>query len=92
MDTSNPSLAVECPRCGLLTPRFLDLCRNCGYKLWPSSYVASAAFKAWRDADPARAAASRYDMEIPHHVELVIDYDAWVQKQKAAAPSASPSP
>jgi hypothetical protein len=76
VDISNPSLAVECPRCGLLTPRFLDLCRNCGYKLWPSSYVASAAFKAWRDADPARAEASRYDMEIPRHVELVIDYDA----------------
>jgi hypothetical protein len=76
VDISNPSLAVACPRCGLLTPRFLDLCRNCGYKLWPSSYVASAAFKAWRAADPARAAASRYDMEIPQHVELVVDFDA----------------
>lgn len=76
MDISNPSLAVACPRCGLLTPRFLDLCRNCGYKLWPSSYVASAAFQAWRAADPARAAASRYDMEIPQHVELVVDFDA----------------
>jgi len=76
VDISNPSLAVACPRCGLLTPRFLDLCRNCGYKLWPSSYAASAAFQAWRAADPARAAASRYDMEIPQHVELVVDFDA----------------
>jgi hypothetical protein len=76
VDISNPSLAVDCPRCGLKTPRFLDLCRNDGYKLWPSSYAASAAFKAWRSADPARAAASRYDMEIPQHVEYVIDYDA----------------
>lgn len=76
VDLSNPSLAVQCPRCGLVTPRFLDLCRNCGYKLWPSSYAAAAAFDAWRAADPARAAASRYDMEIPQHVELVVDFDA----------------
>jgi hypothetical protein len=30
----------------------------------------------WRDADPARAAASRYDMEIPQHIEYIIDFDA----------------
>jgi hypothetical protein len=76
VDISNPSLAVECPRCGLRTPRFLDLCRNCGYKLWPSSYAASAAFQAWRAADPARATASRFDMEIPQNLEVVVDYDA----------------
>jgi hypothetical protein len=76
VDISNPSLAVDCPRCGLRTPRFLDLCRNCGYKLWPSSYAASAAFKAWRAADPSRATASRYDMEIPQNVEVVVDFDA----------------
>ena len=76
VDVSNPSLAVDCPRCGLRTPRFLDLCRNCGYKLWPSSYAASAAFKAWRAADPSRATASRYDMEIPQNVEVVVDFDA----------------
>jgi len=76
VDISNPSLAVDCPRCGLRTPRFLDLCRNDAYKLWPSSYAASAAFKAWRAADPARAAASRYDMVIPQKVELVVDFDA----------------
>jgi hypothetical protein len=76
VDISNPSLAVDCPRCGLRTPRFLDLCRNDSYKLWPSSYAASAAFKAWRAADPARAEASRYDMEIPQKLELVVDFDA----------------
>jgi hypothetical protein len=76
VDISNPSLSVACPRCGLQTPRFLDLCRNDAYKLWPSSYVAAAAFQAWRAADPARAEASRYDLEIPQHVELVIDFDA----------------
>ncbi len=76
VDISNPSLAVTCPRCGLQTPRFLDHCRNDGYKLWPSSYVASAAFQAWRAADPARAEASRFDMEIPQHIENVVDFDA----------------
>ena len=65
VDLSNPSLSVECPNCGLRTQRFLDHCRNCGYKLWPSSTMASAAFKAWREADPTRAEASRYDIELP---------------------------
>ena len=75
VDVSNPSLSVICPSCGLVTQRFLDLCRNDGYKLWPSSEVASAAFKAWRDADPSRADASRYDLELPSPVApLEIDY------------------
>ena len=57
------------------TQRFLDQCRNDGYKLWPSSEVASEAFKIWRDADPARALASRYDLELPAPpVEDEIDY------------------
>ena len=77
VDVSNPSLSVECPRCGLRTARFIDLCRNCGYKLWPSSYVAAAAFKVWRDADPARRDASRFDIEIPvEPVDTTIDYAA----------------
>jgi len=77
VDVSNPSLSVECPNCGLRTQRFLDHCRNCGYKLWPSSEMASAAFKVWRDADPARADASRFDLELPSSVaEVVVDYAA----------------
>jgi len=61
----------------LLTARFVDHCRNCGYKLWPSSEVASAAFKAWRDADPSRAEASRFDLAPPEEpVDLTIDYEA----------------
>jgi len=76
VDVSNPSLAVDCPRCGLRTARFVDHCRNCGYKLWPSSVVASAAFQAWRAADPARAEASRVDLDLPQHIENVVDYDA----------------
>ena len=74
---SNPSLAVDCPHCGLRTARFVDHCRNCGYKLWPSSYLASAAFKTWRDADPARARASRFDLELPQPtLDDTVDYAA----------------
>jgi len=74
---ANPSLSVECPRCGLLTARFIDQCRNCGYKLWPSSQMASAAFKAWRDADPSRKDASRFDLEVPEEpADVTIDYAA----------------
>lgn len=77
VDVSNPSLAVDCPRCGLVTARFQDHCRNCGYKLWPSSEMASAAFQAWRAADPAtRSETSRYELEIPVRVENVVDYEA----------------
>ena len=61
----------------MLTARFVDHCRNCGYKLWPSSEVASAAFKAWREADPSRAEASRFDLAPPEEpVDLTIDYEA----------------
>jgi hypothetical protein len=77
VDVSNPSLAVECPRCGLQTARFVDHCRNCGYKLWPSSTMASAAFKAWQAADPEpRSEVSRFDLALPVAVDNVVDYDA----------------
>ncbi len=77
VDVSNPSLSVECPNCGLRTARFIDFCRNDGYKLWPSSQMASAAFKAWRNADPSRALASRFDMELPvEPVDATVDYAA----------------
>ncbi len=76
VDVANPSIAVDCPRCGLKTARFVDQCRNCGYKLWPSSHVASAAFQAWRAADPARASASRFDLEIPQHIDNTVDFVA----------------
>src|SRR5215831_1507269 len=57
VDTGNPALAVECPRCGLLTPRFLPYCRNCSFGLWPDRAMAGTAFEAWQRADPARAMA-----------------------------------
>ena len=77
VDVANPSLSVECPGCGLLTARFVEFCRNDGYKLWPSGVVASAAFQAWRNADPARAEASRFDTELPvPPADTAIDYAA----------------
>lgn len=76
VDVANPSLAVECPKCGLITARFVDHCRNCGYKLWPSSEMASAAFRAWQAAGEARNEVSRFDVELPVHVDDVVDYEA----------------
>ena len=77
VDVSNSSMVVDCPRCGLRTARFLDHCRNCGYKLWPSSVMASAAFKAWQAADPERRrVVSRYDLEPPVEEEAPVDYEA----------------
>src|SRR6185437_6854192 len=77
VDVSNPSLSVECPRCGLRTARFIDLCRNCGYKIWPSSEMASAAFKAWREADPERQDVSRFELEVlPEPVDTSVDFAA----------------
>ena len=76
VDVSNPSLAVDCPHCGLRTARFVDHCRNCGYKLWPSSQMASAAFRAWKAVDPDRATASRFDLEIPRYVDNSFDFGA----------------
>ena len=77
VDVANPSLVVECPRCGLITARFLDMCRNCGYKLWPSGVMASAAFTAWRAVDPERRSeVSRFDLDYPVHIDNTIDYEA----------------
>lgn len=38
--------------------------------------MASAAFKAWRNADPSRAGASRFDMELPVFVDDTVDFAA----------------
>jgi hypothetical protein len=80
VDIGNPALAVECPRCGLLTPRFLPYCKNDAFALWPSREAAGAAFEAWQRADPARAMARPYDMELPKPASPpqydVVDYDA----------------
>ena len=76
MDTGNPALAVECPRCGLLTPRFLPYCRNCSFGLWPDRATAGTAFDAWQRADPARAGARPYDLELPvPPPDRLVDYE-----------------
>ena len=76
VDVSNPALAIDCPRCGLRTARFMEYCRNCGFALWPGGPVATAAFRAWRDHDPARASARRYDLVIPvEEPPNVVDYE-----------------
>ncbi len=39
--------------------------------------MASAAFKAWRDADPTRRDASRFDLDVPlEPVDATVDYAA----------------
>jgi len=39
--------------------------------------MASAAFKAWREADPSRVEASRYELDLPvEPVDSSIDYAA----------------
>ncbi|MGH7903634.1 MAG: hypothetical protein ACREPA_05840 [Candidatus Dormibacteraceae bacterium] len=65
VDTDNPALDVNCPRCGLRTARFTQYCLNCGYSLWPSIQTASAAFRAWKAADPARTGTRAFDVELP---------------------------
>lgn len=76
MDIANPALAINCPNCGLRTARFLRYCTNCGYALWPSGPVASAAFQAWRDNDPARARARRFDVDVPvEPVDDTVDFE-----------------
>ena len=57
------------------------MCRNCGYKLWPSSVMASAAFKAWQAADPEhRSYVSRFDMDYPPRFDNTVDYVARAQQ------------
>jgi prophage maintenance system killer protein len=39
--------------------------------------MASAAFKAWRDADPTRGDVSRFDLEVlPEPVDTTVDFAA----------------
>jgi hypothetical protein len=77
VDVGNPAMAIDCPNCGMLTARFGQYCSNCGFALWPSGPFVSAAFQAWRSADPARARARRHDLELPAPAtsEVVVDYE-----------------
>lgn len=59
-----------------MTQRFLPYCKNCAFSLWPTRAAAGAAFRAWRDADPARTDARPYDHELPKGPPAqVIDYE-----------------
>ncbi len=54
----------------------MEYCNSCGFALWPSGVVATAAFRAWRDADPARRPARRFGLAIPVDAETpVVDYE-----------------
>ena len=61
VDTSNPAVGIDCPRCGLLTARFGWFCRNCGFRLWPGAQAAACAYRTWRLADPARVYVHQWD-------------------------------
>ena len=61
VDTSNPAVGIDCPRCGLLTARFGWFCRNCGFRLWPGAQAAARAYRSWRLADPARIYVHQWD-------------------------------
>lgn len=93
IDTANPALAIQCPRCGLDTARFTEFCSSCGYSLWPTGQMATAAFLAWRDSDPSRRAARRYDLALPEHTgPEVVDYDARAHDLGIHLPSGSNFP
>jgi hypothetical protein len=76
VDIGNSAMAVECPSCGLLTQRFQPYCKNCGFALWPGLEAAGAAFHAWQRADPARALARPFDLDLPAPPpQAVVDYE-----------------
>jgi hypothetical protein len=76
VDVGNPAMAIDCPKCGLVTARFNTYCRNCGFSLWPNERASSAAFEAWRGAEPGRRLARPFDLELPEAVEPhLVDYE-----------------
>lgn len=77
VDTGNPVVGIDCPRCGLLTARFGWFCRNCGYRLWPSAQAAARAYRAWRLADVSRMRIHQWDdMPLLEDTSIVrIDFD-----------------
>ena len=61
VDSENPAVGIDCPRCGLLTARFGWFCRNCGFRLWPNAQAAGRAYRTWRLADPSRMYVHQWD-------------------------------
>lgn len=78
VDTGNPAVGIDCPRCGLLTARFGWFCRNCGFRLWPNAESAARAYRTWRLADPARSRIHQWD-DVPPIAEedqiIVVDFE-----------------
>lgn len=72
VDTKNPAVGIDCPRCGLLTARFGWFCRNCGFRLWPGAQAAARAYRTWRLADPARMYIHQWDDLPPVADESII--------------------
>jgi hypothetical protein len=82
VDTSNPAVGIDCPRCGLLTARFGWFCRNCSFRLWPNAEAAARAYRTWRLADPARRHIHQWD-DLPIIDEdtiIVVDFEEKAHK------------
>ena len=75
VDTSNPALGIDCPRCGLWTARFGWFCRNCSFRLWPDATVAGRAYRMWRGAEPSRAHLHQWDDSLPIEDSTIIPVD-----------------
>ena len=78
VDTGNPAVGIDCPRCGLLTARFGWFCRNCGFRLWPPAETAARAYRTWRLADPGRSRVHQWDDVPPVDEEariIVVDFE-----------------
>jgi hypothetical protein len=78
VDTGNPAVGIDCPKCGLLTARFGWFCRNCGFRLWPSAMAAARAYRTWRLADNSRMYIHQWDDTPPLGTDdvIVVDFGA----------------
>jgi hypothetical protein len=77
VDTGNPAVGIDCPRCGLLTGRFGWFCRNCGFRLWPNAVTAARAYRTWRLADPSRMYLHQWDdmPVVDEETVIVVDFE-----------------
>ena len=75
VDTANPSLGIDCPRCGLWTARFGWFCRNCSFALWPSAAASGRAYRLWRMADSSRAHLHQWDDSLPIEDSTIVHVD-----------------
>ena len=78
VDTENPTVGIDCPRCGLLTARFGWFCRNCAFRLWPNAETAARAYRTWRLADPSRMYLHQWDDTpvVDENKVILVDFEA----------------